>query len=121
MQSVRFAYPAIKKSAPERYGLSGFFWCNTLSVIKLLCLIDRLACEVDAELMEHIEINGTHHGGGVCITVCEIAYLLHCKLGDRIGGGTDRKSDENFIGMKSRVVITHVIYLKVGDRLDDIG
>ena len=89
-------------------------------MIQLLCLVDGLTCEVDAELVEHVEVDGTHHGRGVGIAVCKVAYLLHGKFGYRIGSGTDSKSDENFICMESRVVVAHVIDLEVRDRLDDI-
>ena len=90
-------------------------------MIELLCLVNRLTGKVDAELVEHVEVNRTHHGRGVSIAVCEISDLLHSEFCNRVGGSADSKSDEYFVSMKSRVVVAHVIDLKVGDRLDNIG
>ena len=80
----------------------------------------RLAGKVDAELMEHIEVYRAHHGSGMSIAVGEVADLLHSELCYRVGGSTDRKSDEDLIRMKSGVVVAHMIDLKVRDRLDNV-
>ena len=68
-------------------------------MIELLCLVNRLTCEVDAKLVEHIDVNRAHHGRGVSIAVNEIADLLHSEFCDRVGGSTDSKRDKNFVRM----------------------
>ena len=96
------------------------FTYRSLSVIELLCLVYRFASEVDAELAEHVEVDGAHHRRGVSIAVLKVAYLLHRKLCYRVGSGTDSKRDKDFVGMESRIVVAHVVDLEVRYRLDNV-
>ena len=82
-------------------------------MIQLLCLVDRLTCEVDAELVEHVDVYRAHHGRGVCIGIHEVADLLHSELCYRVGCSADRKSDEDFVCMKSGVVVAQMVDLKI--------
>ena len=90
-------------------------------MIQLLRLVNRLASEIDAELVEHVDVNRAHHGRGVSIAVHEIADLLHGEFCDRVGGRADSKSDKDFVCMKSGVMVAQVVDLKIGDRLDYVG
>lgn len=74
-------------------------------MIQLLRLVNRLASEIDAELVEHVDVDGAHHSGRMSVAVNEISNLLHRKLCDRVGGSADGKRDKYLIRMKSGVMV----------------
>ena len=91
-----------------------------LLVVKLLGSVHGLACHVDTELAEHVLVNACKHSGRVRVRILKVAKLLHGKLRDGVRRSRDRQRDQSLIRVKSRVVVTHVIYFKVLYRLDDV-
>ena len=89
-------------------------------MIQLLSRVDRFTGDIDSELSKHILIYAREHRGRMCIGILKVIQLLHRELCDRVGRSRHGQSDQSLIHMKSRIVIAHMIDLKILDRLDYI-
>ena len=90
-------------------------------MIKLLCLILRLACEVDTELFEYVFIYAGEQHGGMCLCAGKLGKLFERACGGFIGCRRNSERKKRFIHMQARVAVAHMIGLELLDRFDDRG
>ncbi len=79
----------MSEPTPSQHFRSGII--RSLAVIQLLCLIIRLAGQIDSQLPEDIFVHLRENDAGMNFGVSQILELFHSASGLVIGGGADRE------------------------------
>ena len=88
-------------------------------MIKFFSLVLVGSSKINTEFFDYIDINLRKNNGGVHFASFKFRKLFHRKRGGRISYRTDSKRNQNFVGVKTGVIVAQILGFEFLDRLDN--